>query len=431
MQIRHAAIGLGVGAVVGAIGLSAAALADLTGEPPTALAAAIPTAAASTTTTSSEAADYVIEPVMLLTKRGKSTKDKRGDRFVQVSATGSNDVPEAALRAYRNAARTLGETKPGCQIPWTLLAAIGRVESDHGRYGGATLGQDGVSRPEILGVPLNGEGPVAAIRDTDHGRLDHDKVWDRAVGQMQFIPSTWAVVGADGDHDGKRDPNDLDDSALAAGNYLCAGGSSVADSAGAARAVYSYNHSDYYVALVLAFERGYETGVFVIPSPPVEGADGTGKHKGKKHKSSSGHGQGNGKGGAEHGPKQPGDKGKGDSGKGDKNPPPPKPTHKPTPKPTPTPAAPQLERGSGVFTACPGGYCWAGKRLDVGPDSQLDRKAAADYDGDGTLESNRDEFDGLVLAGTTTPLGYAMRDGRAVVYVVDGHDYRFADGSFA
>ena len=77
---------------------------------------------------------------------------------------------------------------PGCHISWTLLAAIGRVESNHGRFGGAQLGSDGVSRPEIRGPQLDGAGAFAAIADSDHGTLDRDKVWDRAVGQMQFLP---------------------------------------------------------------------------------------------------------------------------------------------------------------------------------------------------------------------------------------------------
>ena len=139
----------------------------------------------------------VSEPVTLLSRVPKrEKKSARGDRFVQVSATGSNDVPEAALRAYRNAEHGLASTRPGCDLPWTLLAAIGRVESDHGRYAGSQLGSDGVSRPAILGLRLDGAGPVAAIRDTDNGKLDGDKLWDRAVGQMQFIPSTWAMVSA-------------------------------------------------------------------------------------------------------------------------------------------------------------------------------------------------------------------------------------------
>ncbi len=179
-------------------------------------------------------------------------------------------LPTAAKAAYERAARRIEQTRPGCDLPWGLLAGIGRVESDHGRYDGSQLGNDGVSRPPILGIALNGVGPVAAIRDTDNGRLDGDKVWDRAVGPMQFIPSTWATAGVDGDGDGVADPNDLDDAALAAAGYLCPPSGSIGDEAGMRRAVFTYNHSDYYVDLVLAFAIGYHTGVFNIPPPPVE-----------------------------------------------------------------------------------------------------------------------------------------------------------------
>lgn len=204
---------------------------------------------------------------------GTKPVNRTDRRFLQVSTSGSDAIPSAAMRAYHRAAATMGS----CHISWTMLAAIGRVESDHGRYGGATLSSDGISRPEIIGPALGG-GKFAAIRDTDMGTLDGDPLWDHAVGQMQFIPSTWRTWGRDGDHDGVINPNDIDDSAMAAAAYLCAaGGNDLSTTTGMARAAFAYNHSDYYVALVLAFERGYRTGVFVLPSPPAPpGAGDTG-----------------------------------------------------------------------------------------------------------------------------------------------------------
>ena len=83
--------------------------------------------------------------------------------------------------------------QPSCQIPWTLLAGIGRVESDHGRYGGSVLGTDGLPRPAIRRGRAERPRPGCGDPDTDNGRFDGDKVWDRAVGPMQFIPTTWAV----------------------------------------------------------------------------------------------------------------------------------------------------------------------------------------------------------------------------------------------
>ena len=202
-------------------------------------------------------------------------KPRRGlsdQQLFAISLTGSNDVPDAALRAYRNAATTLASTMPGCQIAWTMLAAIGRVESNHGRYGGSQLGSDGVSRPAIVGPRLDGAGPFAAIPDSEGGRLDGDTLWDRAVGPMQFLPTTWRSVARDGDGDGVSSPNDLDDAAEGAAVYLCGAGNLSEDS-GKARAAFRYNPSDYYVALVLAYERGYRTGVFAIPSAPAPPED--------------------------------------------------------------------------------------------------------------------------------------------------------------
>ena len=214
----------------------------------------------------------VVPGVYLSALRGsRPTSTSEGTRsdaqFFEISSTGDNDVPEAALRAYKRAAKAMAQSDPGCQISWTLLAAIGRVESNHGRFGGSQLGSDGISRPAIVGPRLDGAGAFAAIRDTDGGRLDGDKTWDRAIGQMQFLPSTWSSVARDGDGDGVKNPGDIDDSALGSAVYLCGAGDLSTD-AGMARAAFRYNHSDYYVALVLAFTHGFETGAFVLPSPP-------------------------------------------------------------------------------------------------------------------------------------------------------------------
>ena len=169
-------------------------------------------------------------------------------------------IPAVALAAYQNAARIIGGADPSCHLPWQLLAAIGRVESDHGRYGGSVLGADGVAQPGIYGIPLDGSAGTATIADTDGGRYDGDPVYDRAVGPMQFIPSTWSVVGVDADGDGVRNPQDINDAALGAAVYLCAGQEDLATPAGRTAAVYRYNHNRDYVNLVLAIMRSYMAG---------------------------------------------------------------------------------------------------------------------------------------------------------------------------
>ena len=175
-------------------------------------------------------------------------------------------IPGAVLDAYQVAQRTLAKTQPGCHLPWSILAGIGRIESDHASGGrvdayGNTLGP-------ILGPRLDGSPGMAAIPDTDHGQLDGDSVWDRAVGPMQFIPSTWRAYGLDGNGDGVANPNNIYDATTATGRYLCAGGADLSVPVQQQAAVFRYNHSATYVAIVLGWAQAYLTGVIPTPSAP-------------------------------------------------------------------------------------------------------------------------------------------------------------------
>jgi hypothetical protein len=185
-----------------------------------------------------------------------------------IDGLAANGIPNVALNAYRVAATRMNTTKPGCGIDWSLLAAIGRVESNHGRFAGATLNPDGTSSPEIRGPALDG-GQFAYIGDSDGGRFDHDTRYDRAVGAMQFIPTTWRAYAVDGDGNGTTDPFDIDDAALGAANYLCTAGGDLRTDPGQRRAVLAYNHSDSYVAQVLALARAYAGGIPVDSLPLV------------------------------------------------------------------------------------------------------------------------------------------------------------------
>ncbi len=175
------------------------------------------------------------------------------------SAAERSGVPARALSAYAAAELAQRTDTPDCRLSWSTIAGIGRVESDHGRYGGATVDTDGVARPSIIGVPLDGSAGVREIRDTDGGRLDGDTTFDRAVGPMQFLPTTWAVYGADGNGDGVRDPHQLDDAALAAARYLCADGRDAASGEGWWAGVLTYNSSVDYARLVWAAADRYTT----------------------------------------------------------------------------------------------------------------------------------------------------------------------------
>jgi hypothetical protein len=188
---------------------------------------------------------------------------------VVVSTLASDGIPVVASRAYHHAAELANKRTVNCAIPWTLLAAIGRVESDHGRFAGSVLLADGLSTPRIIGIALNGVG-TGLVLDTDHGVLDGDPVYDHAVGPMQFIPSTWAQYATDGNGDGVADPFNIYDAAAAAGKYLCNAGVDLGTRAGKIRAVLTYNHSDSYVASVLALETTYAgTPIIAEPAPPT------------------------------------------------------------------------------------------------------------------------------------------------------------------
>ncbi len=204
-----------------------------------------------------------------------SARDDR-NRGVPVRVSGTA-LPAHVLLAYRNATASLSRSDPGCHLSWSLVAGIGKVESGHA-FGGA-VDRQGRTLTPILGPVLDGAGDFAAIPDSDGGRWDGDTTWDRAVGPMQFIPSSWATWGRDGDGNGTTDPSDIDDASLATASYLCAGNRDLADQKDRRSAVFSYNHSWDYVDLVLAWADAYASGSSVTGtlagqgSPQSDGGD--------------------------------------------------------------------------------------------------------------------------------------------------------------
>jgi peptidoglycan hydrolase CwlO-like protein len=113
-------------------------------------------------------------------------------------------------KLYRESARQYGFGED-----WYILAAVGKVESDHG----ANMG------PSSAG----------------------------AMGPMQFLPSTWETAGVDGNGDGAANIIDPRDAIPAAAGYLKTGGAPQDWYA----ALFSYNHADWYVIKVLGVAEGY------------------------------------------------------------------------------------------------------------------------------------------------------------------------------
>ncbi|SHG56144.1 lytic transglycosylase domain-containing protein [Streptoalloteichus hindustanus] len=166
-------------------------------------------------------------------------------------------APARALTAYVRADLAMRSRAPACHLSWATLAGIGRIESNHGRWGGATLNADGRPSQPIIGVALDGSPGLEAIPDTDQGRLDGDAQHDRAVGPMQFIPATWKIWATDGNGDGVADPHNIDDAALTAARYLCANGRDLATGQGWWAGLRSYNNSVEYGQRVFGVAERY------------------------------------------------------------------------------------------------------------------------------------------------------------------------------
>jgi uncharacterized membrane protein YgcG len=168
----------------------------------------------------------------------------------------TNGIPSAALYAYHHAQTLLADADAGCKLPWNLIAAIGRVESNHGRTNGNVLTVEGVAKPGIFGTSNK------AVKDTDNGTIDKNAELDRPVGPMQILPSTWKKLGVDSDADGSKDPQDIDDAATTTGVFLCSGTGDLSTTDGVRSAVTRYNNSADYTHLVMKVSEAYGNGQY-------------------------------------------------------------------------------------------------------------------------------------------------------------------------
>jgi hypothetical protein len=409
----------------------------------------VPTAQV-TAVASAEARSALAPPV----PAGVSVVDPFGvvSRSTTTPASDVGEIPVVALLAYQRAASVLTEVDRSCGLTWTVLAALGRVESDHGRTGGAVLGDDGVSTPAIRGVALDGRGPVARIRDTDAGVVDGDRRWDRAVGPMQILPSTWAAVGVDADGDGVRSADDLDDAALGAAVFLCAAPGDLTTRSGLRAAIHRYNPSDTYVDEVLAVERRYRAGHYDVPGGPAYGDPVSVRAVAALPSALPGLQDGTGEHHAQHAPDpvhspEPvldpppsTDPTTPDPTTPDPTTPDPTTPDPTTPDPTtpgpttpdpttPEPATPETRTGvlTDCGTAAEPAWCLDETTLDVGDADYLAGTALGDFDGDGTVQTNADELTGLV--GTEITIAVTTTAGEPPVLLAIGDlDYVAPEG---
>jgi cell wall-associated NlpC family hydrolase len=152
------------------------------------------------------------------------------------SPNAQEDIPAQYLALYRSAA----DTCPG--LPWSVLAAIGKVETNHGRLQapGVTSGANfaGAAGPMQIGI-----GGKAG--------------------------NTFGAYAVDGDGDGISNVYSPSDAIFTAASYLCQNGARRGGDL--SRAVFAYNHANWYVTKVLAIASMYEAkapGLWSGPAPP-------------------------------------------------------------------------------------------------------------------------------------------------------------------
>ena len=200
--------------------------------------------------------------VSVMLSVGASTQALANPLDPTPSAFALEDIPADLLTHYQQAARSC----PG--LPWTVLAGIGKVESDHGRFGGSNLEPDGFVNPPIYGPLLDGSVPgTMVIRLGPQGSPWHGHpTFDRGLGPMQFLTDTFTSYGVDGNGDGERSPHNAFDAVHSSANYLCGSEGEVTD---LKKAVFKYNRSSVYVNHVLDFATRYGVAPIYAGSDPL------------------------------------------------------------------------------------------------------------------------------------------------------------------
>ncbi len=135
------------------------------------------------------------------------------------SSLARKDIPAGYLAWYMSAAQTCSG------LPWSVLAGIGQVESDHGR------------------------AHLPGVRSGSNSA--------RAQGPMQLLPATFAQYAVNADPGQPLTPYEPADAIYTTARMLCANGARGGSGAGIEQAIFAYNHAAWYVSDVLAWATRY------------------------------------------------------------------------------------------------------------------------------------------------------------------------------
>jgi murein DD-endopeptidase MepM/ murein hydrolase activator NlpD len=150
-----------------------------------------------------------------------------GPGSIRVPADMSQAPARPEVRSYEQLLALWRRAGEGYGVPWQVLAAINKIESNFGQN----------------------MGPSSA----------------GALGWMQFIPSSWMRWGMDGDGNGIADPWNPEDGVYAAARYLAAAGAHD----DLERAIFAYNHAQWYVDDVLELAATFGDDAFALGSPSM------------------------------------------------------------------------------------------------------------------------------------------------------------------
>lgn len=157
---------------------------------------------------------FAVIAIMSQIAQPEASAQDDGQMYYGVSAYALRDIPRNYLLLYQQAGKKY-------HLDWSVLAAIGKVETDHGRSPGTGV--------------TSGENYAGA------------------GGPMQFLQPTWEMYGDDGNGDGRRDRYNPADAIFGAANYLKSSGAP----ANYQKAIFAYNHAMWYVQKVLGFAKRY------------------------------------------------------------------------------------------------------------------------------------------------------------------------------